>query len=397
MEAGGGACCIAVGCQWVKWKEQLMTYVDPDGASLEAVGDLDGGVQVAGVDGSSQAVGGRVADLDCVLLCLELGDAADGAKDLLLHNLHVFLDVGEDCGLNEVALVALALAASLDGGTLVLAGLDVAHDAIELELRNLGPLEGVLGKGVADLVLESTLLEALDKLVVNALLNVDTATGTAALAVVEENTKVDPGNGIVNVGVVKDDVGALATKLEGDLLQVGACCSLHDLTADDGGASEGNLVNVHVRGNGGTGGLTKAGDDVDDTRREASLLDELCGVEGRKRGLLGGLEDDSVAASNGGADLPGPHEEREVPGDNLTANSNGLLLDVAEGVCVGVDDLALDLVGEAAIVSQGVGREANSGLCHCDGLAVVKGLNGSQCVEVGLEEVGQLDKQAAPI
>jgi hypothetical protein len=42
-----------------------------------------------------------------------------------LHDLHIFGDVGEDGGLDEVALVTLALAASLDGGTGVLACLDV--------------------------------------------------------------------------------------------------------------------------------------------------------------------------------------------------------------------------------------------------------------------------------
>jgi len=43
-----------------------------------------------------------------------------------LHDLHVLGDVGEDGGLDEVALVALAVAADLDGGAGFLAGLDVA-------------------------------------------------------------------------------------------------------------------------------------------------------------------------------------------------------------------------------------------------------------------------------
>jgi len=45
---------------------------------------------------------------------------------------------------------------------------------------------------VTNNVLGSTLLEALDELVVDTLLNVDTRTSTAALSVVEEDTKVDP-------------------------------------------------------------------------------------------------------------------------------------------------------------------------------------------------------------
>jgi len=77
------------------------------------------------VNGSGETIGGSVANLDGIFLGLELGDGANRAEDLLLHNLHVLSDVAEDGGLDEVALVALALTTSLDGSTSVLAGLDV--------------------------------------------------------------------------------------------------------------------------------------------------------------------------------------------------------------------------------------------------------------------------------
>ena len=99
--------------------------VDPNGTSLEGVGNLDGGVEVGCVDGGSKTVCGVVADADGLLLGLELGDRADGSEDLFLHDGHVVLDVGEDGGLDEVSLIALALATGDDGGTFFLAGLDV--------------------------------------------------------------------------------------------------------------------------------------------------------------------------------------------------------------------------------------------------------------------------------
>lgn len=99
--------------------------VDPDGTCLESVGDLDGGVEVLGVDSRGETVCAGVAELDGILLGLELGDRADGAEDLLFHDLHVLCDVGEDRGLDEVALVTLTLATGLNGGTGVLASLDV--------------------------------------------------------------------------------------------------------------------------------------------------------------------------------------------------------------------------------------------------------------------------------
>jgi len=99
--------------------------VDPDGTGAQSIGDLDGGVEVLGVDGGGKTVRGVVAELDGILLSLELGDRADRAEDLLLHDLHVFCDVGEDRGLDEVSLVTHALATGLDGGAGVLACLDV--------------------------------------------------------------------------------------------------------------------------------------------------------------------------------------------------------------------------------------------------------------------------------
>jgi hypothetical protein len=66
------------------------------------------------------------------------------------------------------------------------------HNAVELNLGNLGTLESVGSEGVANNVLLCALLELLDELVVDALLDVHTRTSTAALAVVEEDTEVDP-------------------------------------------------------------------------------------------------------------------------------------------------------------------------------------------------------------
>ena len=199
---------------------------------------------------------------------------------------------------------------------------NLPHDAVKLELRDLGSLEGVLGEGVADSVLGSALPESLNELVVDALLDVDTRTSAAALSVVEVDTKVDPVDGLVKVGIGKDNVGALAAELEGDLLQVGASSRLHNLSANDGGTSEGNLVNAHVGRHGSTGDLSETSDDVDDTWWEARLLYELAGYVCGQRCLLGSLQDDGVTGGNGRANLPCPHEQGEVPGDNLTANTN---------------------------------------------------------------------------
>lgn len=75
---------------------------------------------------SGETVGGAVTNADSILLGLELGNSANGAEDLLLHDLHVLGDVGENGGLNEVTLVTLTLATSLESSTRGLAVVNVA-------------------------------------------------------------------------------------------------------------------------------------------------------------------------------------------------------------------------------------------------------------------------------
>jgi hypothetical protein len=106
---------------------ESVVCVDPDGTSAERVGHLDGCVEVGGVHGCGETVCGVVANLDDIGLGLELGDCADGAEDLLLLDLHVLGNVGEDGRLNEVALVTLALTTSLNGGAALLTLLNVTN------------------------------------------------------------------------------------------------------------------------------------------------------------------------------------------------------------------------------------------------------------------------------
>lgn len=336
-----------------------------------------------------------VADLDSILNILEFLNSDDGAEDLLLVDLHVGGDVGEDGRLDEVTLGAVTLTTDSNGSTSILTVLDVLHDAVELELRNLGTLEGVLGEGVTDLVLQSTLLETRNELVVDAFLNQDTGTSAAALTVVVEDTEVGPGDSVVNVGIIEDNVGGLATQLEGHLFEVTLGGGLEDSTTNKGGASEGDLVDVHVVRDGGTGHTTETGDDVNHTGGDASLLDQLGSIETGQRSLLGSLEDNSVTGSDGRTDLPGPHQQGEVPGDDLSADTDGFVASVVQGLRVGVDGLTMDLVGPATIVAQATGSGSDITLGHGDRLAIVQGFDGHQDLGITLEKVGELGQHAA--
>lgn len=174
---------------------ESVVLVDPDGSGLELVGDGDGGFEVLGVDTGGETVGGVVGHGDEIVNVLELGDGGDGAEDFLLHDLHLWGDVGEDGGLDEVALFSVAGSSGFDGGTVLLAVVDVGHDAVELELGDLWALEGLFVEWVSDGVLGDLGLEGFNELFVDAFLDVDTGASTAALTVVVEDSKVGPIDG----------------------------------------------------------------------------------------------------------------------------------------------------------------------------------------------------------
>ncbi len=166
--------------------------VNPNSSGTDTVGDLDGSVEVVGVDSSRKTVGRVVTSLNSLLNSLELGDRADWAENLLLHNLHVLGNTREDSWLDEVSLVSETLASDLDLGALALSGLNVLHHAIELDLRDLWALEGLWVERISDLVCGGALTEAGNELIVDALLDIDAGAGAAGLAVVEVDTEVDP-------------------------------------------------------------------------------------------------------------------------------------------------------------------------------------------------------------
>ncbi len=91
-------------------------------------------------------------------------------------------------------------------------------------------------------------------------------------------------------------------------------------------------------------GAARAGDDVDDAGRQVGLLADL-GEEqrGQRRGL-GRLEHDGVAARERRGDLPGQHQQREVPRDHLPGD--------AERLRVGPEAGVLELVGPAGVVEE---------------------------------------------
>ena len=177
--------------------------------------------------------------------------------------------------------------------------LEVSGDLVELLLRH---QRSELGGGIearSDLDLAGCVRDAFGELLEDGVLDVQTGTGDAALTVVEQPPVERTLDRCIEIRVGEHDVGALATELERHLLQV-ALGGVDDLLTHLGGTGERDLVHVVVAGQCSTC-IAEAGNDVDDTGREACFFEDLREKQCGERGLLSGLEDHGVAGGKCGA------------------------------------------------------------------------------------------------
>ena len=165
---------------------QKVVAVDPDRTSLESVADFNRRIQVLRMNAGGKTVERLMSLLENILNVFEFGNSNDGSENLFLHNLHLLIDAGEDCGLNEITFFAMTFAAEFDFRSLVLSRLDVIHDSCELEFRNLWTLDCLGFEWVADNVLLRACSEFLYEFVIDIFLDVDTRSSAATLTLSEK-------------------------------------------------------------------------------------------------------------------------------------------------------------------------------------------------------------------
>ncbi len=275
---------------------------------------------VAGPDAGAEAVRGIVGDRGDLVEGAEGFGDHDRTEDLLPHDHHVPAGVGDDRRFHEVAPIADPAAPGDDLGAVGAARIEEAGDPLELLVGHQRTHLGVVGETVAEFDALGDLGDAVDHVVEAVLLDEQPGAGHATLAMIEEDGVGRPGDGGLGIGVGEDHVGALAAELQGHLLQA----------ADLGGPGEGDLVDAVVGSERGAGGLAEAGDDVDHPVGDAGLGHQLGQQQRRQGRLLGRLQDHAVAGGQRRPQLPGGHEQGEVPGDDLADHTDRL----AQGVGV---------------------------------------------------------------
>ena len=122
----------------------------------------------------------------------------------------------------------------------------------------------------------------------------------------------------------------------------------------------------------------------------------LIQIVDRGGGLLGRLEHDGVAGGQRGGQLPGRHQDREVPRDDLGDDAERLVEVVGDGVLVDLRERALLGPDRAREVAEVVDGERDvGGQRLADRLAVLPALGDGELLEVLLHPVGDLVEDVA--
>ena len=301
---------------------ELVVRVLPHDAGLQAARHGQRARALVGPHAGGQAVGARVGLLDRLGLRAERQHRHDRAEDLLDGDPVGGRDVGEQRRREPVAALGQRAGDRAPRRALALAGVDQRLDPLQLRGGVDRADVGVLVERVADAQQAHPPPQLLDDLLGDALLQQQPRAGAAHVALVEEDAVDDALDGLVERGVVEHDVGGLAAELEREA-DVAARGGGLDVLADLGRAGERDLVDVRVADQRGAGRAV-AGDDVHDAVRQLGLLADLGQQQRGQRRRLGRLEHRGVAARERRGELPGGHQQREVPRHDLADDAHRL-------------------------------------------------------------------------
>ena len=210
--------------------------------------------------------------------------------------------------------------------------------------------------------------------------------------------RIDQVHGVVEIGVVEDDVGALAAEFQADRDQVGRGGAGDD-PAGGRLAGEGDPVDAGMLGQRGAGRAgAVAVQDVEHPRRQAGLQRQPGHQRRGRRGVLGRLEHHRVAPGQRRSDLPRLEHQREVP--RRDRGDHAGRLEPGVGVVAAVHRQRLaggepGVVGEEPVVRRGARHVLATGVA--DRLAHVGGVGQRERVGVGLDQVGEPVQQRAAL
>ena len=129
----------------------------------------------------------------------------------------------------------------------------------------------------------------------------------------------------------------------------------------------------------------------------ADLARQLGEAEGGGAGILGGLQHHGIAHGEGGRQRAADHLRRIVPGEDVAGDAVRFMHDADVIAVQEGNDVAMDLVGGAAIELEIADGRVDVGARLAHRLAGIAGLQPGQLVEMILDLEGELRDQPAPL
>ena len=256
---------------------------------------------------------------------------------------------------------------------------------------------GVGRLGIAELDRAGAADDPVDELVVDVAVREQARPGHAGLTARREDARDDPVGHRVEVGVVEDDLRGLAPELERDARQrpIAACATWIPTAVEPVNASLSTPGwAARARPVSGVDPVTT----LNTPGGQPRLLEPVRELERRDRRVVGGLDDERASRRQRGRELPGQEHQRRVPGHDRANHADGLMARVDQVVApVGVDRVAVDLVGEPGEVAVPVGQGRGLARHLAQELAVVQRLDLSELGRVALEHVGDAQEHAPPL
>ena len=207
----------------------------------------------------------------------------------------------------------------------------------------------------------------------------------------EQNADLGAFDGLVDLRVVEHDVGRLAAEFQRarDEALRRRC---GDAVAHFGGAGERQLVEARMVQHGLTAARTAARQDVDHAGRE-NLIEEPPELDERERRRGRRLDDDRIAGRQRGRDLPGAHQKRKVPGNDLTDDADRFMKHDRERVFVDLNGAAFLRTKTSGEIAEMVRRERHVDQRRfADGLAVVAGFRFGEQRGIFINQIGDSEK-----
>ena len=373
-------------------------HVHADHAHLHARGEIARRVAVAGEYGDAVAIFVIVAELQGVFIGIRAHHRQDRAEDLFLVDAHVRRHMVEEAAAEIIAvLIALHLeAAPIDRQRRAFRNADVhiaAHPLQRLR-RHQRAIVGGRVRGGADLQALDAGNEAAHQFVRRLLAHWHSHRDRHAALARRAIARADEGvDRLVHVRIGHHDQMVLGAAEALHPLARGAAARI-DIFGDGRGADEADGLNVGIVEQ-RVHRLLVAVDHIEDAGRQARFQKQFGQHQGHGGVALAGLQDEGVAAGDGGGEFPhgdhGGEIERRDARHHAERLAQGIDVDVRPGA---IAEFALQQMRNAAGEFHHFHAALNVALGVGNGLAMLAGQNFRELVVVTLQQLQEFHQHA---